>query len=79
MKVRTSSTDTLRCNAGGESGAATDTLAVKAGGEFTWTADTAVYHNGATAMYGCHTIMTSMHLLISRQVHGQSTNDSQRV
>ncbi|KAG4422640.1 hypothetical protein IFR04_004261 [Cadophora malorum] len=41
----------LRCNAGGESGAATDTLAVKAGGEFTWTADTAVYHNGATAMY----------------------------
>ncbi|PVH75013.1 carbohydrate-binding module family 1 protein [Cadophora sp. DSE1049] len=41
----------LRCNAGGESGAATDTLAVKAGGEFTWTSDTAVYHNGATAMY----------------------------
>ncbi|KAH7396008.1 glycosyl hydrolase family 61-domain-containing protein [Cadophora sp. MPI-SDFR-AT-0126] len=41
----------LRCNAGGESGAATDTLEVKAGGEFTWTLDTAVYHNGATAMY----------------------------
>ncbi|CZS93026.1 uncharacterized protein RCO7_01296 [Rhynchosporium graminicola] len=41
----------LRCNDGGASGASTETLPVKAGSEFTFTADIAVYHQGATSIY----------------------------
>ncbi|PQE23834.1 glycoside hydrolase family 61 protein [Rutstroemia sp. NJR-2017a BBW] len=41
----------LRCNVGGESGAGTQTITVKAGDSFSFTADVAVYHQGATSIY----------------------------
>ncbi|KAK0628349.1 glycosyl hydrolase family 61-domain-containing protein [Bombardia bombarda] len=41
----------LRCNVGGGSGASTETVAVKAGDSFTFTLDTAVYHQGPVSVY----------------------------
>lgn len=41
----------LRCNVGGGSGAGTQTLTVKAGDSFSFTADVAVYHQGPTSIY----------------------------
>ncbi|KAH8591022.1 glycosyl hydrolase family 61-domain-containing protein [Bisporella sp. PMI_857] len=41
----------LRCNVGGISGASTQTITVKAGDSFTFTSDVAVYHNGPTSIY----------------------------
>ncbi|PQE28567.1 hypothetical protein CJF32_00005646 [Rutstroemia sp. NJR-2017a WRK4] len=41
----------LRCNVGGESGAGTQTITVKAGDSFSFTADVAVYHQGPTSIY----------------------------
>lgn len=42
--------DDLRCNVGGESGATTQTVAVKAGDQFTFTLNTPVYHDGPVSM-----------------------------
>ncbi|KAK3350203.1 glycosyl hydrolase family 61-domain-containing protein [Lasiosphaeria hispida] len=41
----------LRCNVGGASGAGTSTLDVKAGDAFTFTSDVAVYHQGPISLY----------------------------
>ncbi|KAK3682197.1 glycosyl hydrolase family 61-domain-containing protein [Podospora appendiculata] len=41
----------LRCNAGGESGANTVTVDVKAGDAFSFKTDTAVYHQGPISLY----------------------------
>ncbi|KAH8805901.1 glycosyl hydrolase family 61-domain-containing protein [Xylogone sp. PMI_703] len=43
--------DDLRCNQGGESGAGTEIITVQAGQPFSFTADTAVYHDGPLSMY----------------------------
>lgn len=40
----------LRCNAGGSSGANTVTVNAKAGDSFTFTSDTAVYHQGPVSL-----------------------------
>lgn len=40
------SSNDLRCNAGGASGASTATVAVAAGGQVTFSLDTPVYHQG---------------------------------
>lgn len=41
----------LRCNVGGGSGASTDTIVVSAGSSFSFTTDTAVYHQGPLSIY----------------------------
>lgn len=41
----------LRCNEGGASGAGVETLPMSPGGSFTFTTDTPVYHNGPIAIY----------------------------
>jgi hypothetical protein len=41
----------LRCNVGGESGANTSTVAVKAGAAVAFTSDVAVYHDGPISVY----------------------------
>jgi len=45
------SSNDLRCNVGGSSGAATETLAIKAGDSFTFHTDTPVYHQGPVSLY----------------------------
>jgi hypothetical protein len=44
------SSNDLRCNVGGGSGAGTETVTVKAGDSFTFTLDTPVYHQGPVSM-----------------------------
>ena len=44
------SSNDLRCNVGGSSGAKTDTLELKAGDAFTFGTDTPVYHQGPVSM-----------------------------
>ena len=44
------SSNDLRCNVGGGSGASTQTVSVKAGDQFTFTLDTPVYHQGPISM-----------------------------
>jgi len=45
------SSNDLRCNVGGASGAATDVLELKAGDSFTFGTDTPVYHQGPVSIY----------------------------
>ncbi|KAK1750874.1 glycoside hydrolase [Echria macrotheca] len=45
------SSNDLRCNVGGSSGASTVTVPIKAGDSFTFTADQAVYHQGPISLY----------------------------
>lgn len=49
--VTSLSSNDLRCNVGGSSGASTTVLAVTAGDSFTFTSDTAVYHQGPISLY----------------------------
>jgi hypothetical protein len=44
------SSNDLRCNVGGSSGAATETLTLKAGDAFTFHTDTPVYHQGPVSL-----------------------------
>ncbi len=41
----------LRCNVGGSSGASTTVVNLKAGDDFTFTSDVAVYHQGPISLY----------------------------
>ncbi|KAG0646442.1 putative endo-beta-1 [Hyphodiscus hymeniophilus] len=43
--------DDLRCNQGGESGAGTEIITVQAGASFSFTTDVAVYHDGPLSIY----------------------------
>jgi len=45
------SSNDLRCNVGGGSGASTSTVSVAAGSSVTFTADIAVYHQGPVSLY----------------------------
>ena len=49
--VTSLSSNDLRCNVGGASGASTTVVSVKAGDDFTFTSDTAVYHQGPISLY----------------------------
>jgi len=49
--VTSLSSNDLRCNVGGASGATTVTVPVKAGDSFTFTTDVAVYHQGPISLY----------------------------
>ncbi|KAK3295057.1 glycosyl hydrolase family 61-domain-containing protein [Chaetomium fimeti] len=49
--VTSLSSNDLRCNVGGNSGASTSVLDVKAGDSFTFISDTAVYHQGPISLY----------------------------
>jgi hypothetical protein len=51
--VTSLSSNDLRCNVGGGSGAGTTVLNVVAGESFTFYSDTAVYHQGPISLYVC--------------------------
>jgi hypothetical protein len=51
--VTSLSSNDLRCNVGGSSGASTTVLNVNAGDSFTFYSDTAVYHQGPISLYVC--------------------------
>lgn len=48
--VTSLSSNDLRCNVGGNSGASTTVLGVTAGDSFTFTSDVAVYHQGPISL-----------------------------
>lgn len=49
--VTSLSSNDLRCNVGGASGASTTVVSVNAGDSFTFTSDVAVYHQGPISLY----------------------------
>jgi hypothetical protein len=49
--VTSLSSNDLRCNVGGSSGASTTVVSVAAGDSFTFTTDVAVYHQGPISLY----------------------------